>query len=112
MKRKKTGKERHIVWERDNYTCRYCGLYMRELYLKWKNKEKWDNGGRVRRKTSKLTADHIVPRRFKKIPKNILNNRINLNTCCSSCEKKKGGDFRFLLVVRHIAKNIYLYVFN
>lgn len=69
------------IWARDNYTCTYCGLNMRDFYIAWQNKE-------IKRKTALLTVDHIVPRQAK-IPKDW--SEENLTTACFKCNQKKGG---------------------
>jgi len=72
------------VWERDNYTCKYCGLYMKDLYESWKRKE-------IKRKDAQLTVDHIIPRQAPHTFK--ITNLDNLVTCCWKCNQKKGGRF-------------------
>lgn len=54
---------RHRVFERDDYTCRYCGK----------------RGG-------ELECDHVIP-----ICQNGTNNDSNLVTSCRSCNREKGG---------------------
>lgn len=70
------------VWERDNFTCAYCGLEMRELYLSWKK-------GKISRRNARLTVDHIIPRQAPHTHK--ITTLQNLNTACWECNNKKGG---------------------
>lgn len=70
---------RKLVWERDNYTCQYCGLNMKQLYIDWL-------AGRIKRKRALLTVDHIYPR-----SKGGGNTLDNLLTACKFCNNKKGN---------------------
>ena len=56
---------RYKIYERDNFTCRYCGV-----------KLTYEN----------ITLDHIVPCCL-----NGKNNPSNLVTCCHPCNRKKGS---------------------
>lgn len=70
------------IWERDNYTCQYCGLEMKELYGAWQRKE-------ITRRQAMITADHIEPKNpflpFRD------SSESNLITACWDCNQKKGG---------------------
>lgn len=56
---------RLAVYERDNFTCQYCGLHADE---------------------GELQIDHIIP-----VSRGGTNNINNLVTSCSACNKKKGA---------------------
>lgn len=77
--RKKHIKMRRAVWERDNYTCAYCGLYMKDLYQQWER-------GEIKRKEAKITADHVKP-----LCKGGRSTMGNLVTACRECNTRKGG---------------------
>lgn len=99
MKKKRPQKltENHIptmkkeVWLRDGYICWYCGLDMSLEYAQWKS-------GKLRRKKTRFTVDHIVPKSrggvfsFK-----------NLVTSCRDCNTKKDS-IRYDLWMAKIGK--------
>ena len=60
-----TKKKRFAIYARDNYTCAYCGR---------------------KYKASRLTIDHITPRKQGGTNKNT-----NLVTSCDSCNSQKGA---------------------
>ncbi len=74
------------VWERDNYTCKYCGLFMGDLYKKWKQ-------GKIIRAEVKLTVDHLIPKQPNELWRNTTME--NLVTACSDCNIEKGGHKNF-----------------
>lgn len=70
------------IWERDDYTCKYCGLYMGDLYLQWKR-------GEIKRKDALITVDHVIPKN-PYLPWRDWRES-NLVTACSPCNREKGG---------------------
>lgn len=77
---------KQLVWERDNYICRYCGtdLYNNyALWLRWVcfHNKKW--GYRVPTK-ERPTVDHVIPR-----SKGGETTTANLVTCCQPCNTEK-----------------------
>lgn len=68
------------VYERDNYTCKYCGLNMRDSYMAWR-------AGKLKRSKCHLTVDHVLPLHlgggwwFN-----------NLVVACRPCNEKKAGE--------------------
>lgn len=69
------------VWERDNYTCQYCGLYMKKMYEDWRNKKI------SKRSDALITLDHKIP-----IAMGGPYTVENLVTCCSPCNIQKGKE--------------------
>lgn len=90
---------RKKVWERDNYTCRYCGEEMKEKYLAWRN-------GELKHKKINLTADHLIPRRLIPTFGQCLNYPINLVASCKTCDRKKGGKVKYTLIAKNILINL------
>lgn len=74
-------KAKFIVWERDNWTCQYCGLYMKPLYDEWR-------AGRISRTRAMITIDHIIPKQEGQKKDYSLE---NMTTACKPCNNKKGG---------------------
>lgn len=73
---------KYIIWERDNWTCAYCGLYMKDLYQDWLD-------GKIKRKQALLSIDHIIPKQQGEPWRD--SSKENLITSCSICNNKKGG---------------------
>ncbi len=65
---------RKYVWDRDRYICHYCGEDMYLPYMRWKY------GHRIKRLTSNLTADHVIPLR-----RGGSNDLDNLIPACTRC---------------------------
>jgi 5-methylcytosine-specific restriction endonuclease McrA len=68
------------IWHRDNFTCKYCGLFMKNDYDKWKN-------GDIKRKTCLLSVDHIKP-----LSKGGSWELENLTTACMKCNSLKADN--------------------
>src|SRR5574344_1144189 len=64
---------RRSIYERDNYTCQYCGVKVEKIPIK--NGEKTGPYP-----TNMATVDHVIPR-----SKGGRNTYSNLVTCCSRC---------------------------
>lgn len=82
MKKGEFAELKRQVWNRDNFTCVYCGLDMKNLYLQWKMKL-------IKRKDAKLTVDHVIPRQKAHTFK--ITTLENLVTSCYECNQQKGG---------------------
>lgn len=86
------------VWERDDFTCSYCGVEMRDSYFAWKNAiiefNKLPIRERLVGRKGKLkrtwglrpTVDHVIPRSA-----GGETTMENLVTACSPCNSKKGS---------------------
>ena len=71
---------RQAVYERDNFTCQYCGFHASE---------------------KELEIDHIVP-----VSRGGTNDIDNLRTSCSKCNKKKGAKLERSIQVPDINKKL------
>lgn len=69
-------KRKRIVWKRDNYICRYCGIDMNGHMI----------DGKQRLPFSQITVDHIIPRCA-----GGSDEEENLVTSCFKCNNKKGN---------------------
>ncbi len=80
------------VWKRDEWTCVYCGLKMKESYEAWQAQiKKGRVKGEKKIKRSKhvpITVDHIVP-----LSKGGEWSLENLATACKPCNLKKGNKY-------------------
>ena len=73
-----------LVWERDDYKCRYCGEDMYNAYaswLRWTIFKKW--GYKVSNRL-RPTVDHVFPK-----SKGGKTTTSNLVTCCYKCNMEK-----------------------
>ena len=79
------------VFVRDNYTCRYCGLEMKDLYFSWLERK-------IKRRQAKITVDHVIPLSiFHKLGlKGIISpwNVNNLKTACDDCNLKRANNVK------------------
>lgn len=66
------------VWNRDDWTCVYCGKYMGDLYKQWV-------AGELKRKKAQISVDHVIP-----VAKGGEWTEENLVTACIPCNSKKG----------------------
>lgn len=76
------------VWERDNFTCIYCGRNMRDLYNLWRSTIDGTQSKkkiRIKRKHVMLSVDHVIP-----VSKGGTWDKKNLVTSCSKCNNDKG----------------------
>lgn len=69
--------QRQDVFERDDYTCRYCG-HRPEFFHTWQ-------GGRWH---ATLHVDHVIP-----VCAGGMNTRSNLVTACARCNLRKGARY-------------------
>lgn len=76
-----------LVFERDDWKCRYCHRYLKEYYGEWKRHitlgEAW---GRKYKMRFRPTVDHVIPR-----SKGGGDQMSNLVTCCYLCNQRKGN---------------------
>lgn len=68
-------RQRQAIWERDNYTCRYCGMQIIRL-------REWHSW--AKRWVGLIHTDHIVPR-----SKGGSDHPDNLVTACRDCNLAK-----------------------
>jgi 5-methylcytosine-specific restriction endonuclease McrA len=68
---------KRVVWQRDQWKCRYCGLDMKGDMITVK----------LRKPQSRITVDHVIP-----TSKGGSNELENLVTCCQLCNTKKKDD--------------------
>lgn len=83
---------KHLVWERDDWKCRYCGEDMFNAYAMWRRHvslgELW--GAKVPM-TLRPTVDHVIPK-----SKGGKFTTKNLVTCCTRCNYAKGDSDTFV----------------
>ena len=71
---------RTAIFERDDYTCRYCGVRHEEI-RRFNDFPYWGNGGRW---VANLHVDHVVPK-----SRGGTDEVANLVTACPSCNREK-----------------------
>lgn len=77
------------IYIRDNFTCKYCGLDMKQNFIDFVE-------GKIPHTAQIITIDHIIPRRKRTKPAAL--ERVardwspnNLVTACKSCNESKGN---------------------
>lgn len=87
MENLKIGDLKFLVWERDNWKCRYCNVDLYNAYAFWKRFCVFRKFGYKVSSHFRPTVDHVFPK-----SKGGKNKMSNLVTCCYFCNVKKGSN--------------------
>lgn len=81
---------KYKIWERDKYTCHYCGLKMRKQFEEYTRQKKENKLNQtkmtIKRKHVLISIDHIIPR-----SRGGDYSLENLVTACKPCNVKKSN---------------------